>query len=185
VSNIAQDAPHMRHAMDCAWSRRCRNAAFAKAACILGWALSPAALRTVISATISLLTTAAWTSGQAGPPGLYEITSETVMPHLEENLRYAKTRERRCMRDQSVAALFPILQHQSLNGCKLGAGNRSHDGVYYSLICVDGQGTTGAAELHTVADNIHGVLEIQMGGKNMTFSQRIAAMRQGDCDLQL
>jgi hypothetical protein len=104
VSNIAQGLPQMRHAMDCAWSRRCRNAAFTKVACSLGWALSPAALRTVVSATISLLTPAAWTSGQAGPPGLYDINTETLMPHLEDNLRYANTRERRCVRSDGPVA---------------------------------------------------------------------------------
>jgi len=28
-----------------------------------------------------------------------------------------------------------------------------------------------------------GVLEVTMGGKNMTFSQRIEAARQGECEL--
>src|SRR5262245_56877334 len=31
------------------------------------------------------------------PPRLYEVITETVMPHLEENLRYATTREQRCL----------------------------------------------------------------------------------------
>jgi hypothetical protein len=29
---------------------------------------------------------------------------------------------------------------------------------------------------------VAGVLEIKMGGKNMTFAQRIAAVRQGECE---
>jgi hypothetical protein len=137
------------------------------------------------SLAVPLLSAALWTPNQATTDALYEINTEMLMPHLEENLRYAITRGRRCVRSKAVEAFFPILQHQSLNGCKLGAGNRSHDGMYYPLICDGGQETTGAAELHTVADGIHGVLEIQMGGKNMTFSQRVEAMRQGDCDSQL
>jgi hypothetical protein len=43
-------------------------------------------------------------------------------------------------------------------------------------------GTTGTAQLHADADRVKGVLQIKMGGKNMTFSQRIEAKRQGDCD---
>jgi hypothetical protein len=32
------------------------------------------------------------------PPAAYELHTETVMPHLEENLRYADTYEKRCLR---------------------------------------------------------------------------------------
>jgi hypothetical protein len=36
--------------------------------------------------------------------------------------------------------------------------------------------------LHADADRLDGVLQVKMGGKNMTFSQRIEAKRQGDGD---
>ena len=31
------------------------------------------------------------------PPRLYDVTTETAMPHLEENLRYAIVHEKRCL----------------------------------------------------------------------------------------
>src|SRR5687768_1152812 len=124
--------------------------------------------RIVLSLAISLLATAAWTPSEAIPPGIYEISTEMLMPHLEENLRYAKTRERRCIRDHVASDFFSILRHQSLNGCKLAAGNRSGDTMYYPLTCNGGQETTGTAQLSAGADRVDGVLEIQMGGKNMT-----------------
>ncbi len=33
---------------------------------------------------------------------LYEIVTETAMPHLEENLRYATTREQRCLQESEL-----------------------------------------------------------------------------------
>jgi hypothetical protein len=36
--------------------------------------------------------------------------------------------------------------------------------------------------LHADTDRVKGVLQIKMGGKNMTFSQRIEVKHQGDCD---
>jgi hypothetical protein len=69
-----------------------------------------------------------------------------------------------------------------LHGCKLATGNRREDAIYYPLVCDGSNGTTGTAQLHADADRVKGVLQIKMGGKNMTFSQRIEAKRHGDCD---
>jgi hypothetical protein len=137
--------------------------------------------RRALALAMALLLGMTWTTSEAVPLGLYEVTTEMLMPHLEENVRYARTQAYRCIRDQAVSGFFPILRHQSLNGCKLAAGNRSGQITNYSLVCDSGQETTGTAQLNTVAGRIDGVLKIQMGGKNMTFSQRIEAKHQGDC----
>jgi len=119
------------------------------------------------------LAAAAWASGEAPRPGIYDITARTQMPHLEENLRYATVRERRCLQAHDLATLFPILRHPSLKGCKLG--------IDYALTCASPQVATGSARLDTAPGRISGNLEIKMGGKNMTFSEHIDAVRQGDC----
>lgn len=129
----------------------------------------------------SLLCAAAWASDEALAPGTYDITARTLMPHLEENLRYATTRERRCLRPHDLASLFPILRHHSLEGCKLGAETRRGTTILYALTCATPQVATGNARLDTAAGRISGSLEIKMGGKNMTFSERIDAVRRGDC----
>src|ERR1700736_5818881 len=53
------------------------------------------------------------------PARLYEVTTETGMPHLEENLRYTTKTEKLCLAHQSLAAAFPILEHPALKGCRL------------------------------------------------------------------
>ena len=96
------------------------------------------------------------------------------MPNLEENLRYATTREQRCLSVDEFDAWFPILRHPSLEGCHLDEHHR--------LVCANPQVASGTAWLETAGERIAGTLEVKMGGKNMTFFQRIEAVRQRDCD---
>ena len=138
--------------------------------------------RAALSIVTSLLGVAAGAAGEAVQPGVYEITAQTVMPHLEENLRYATTRERRCLRGDPLASVFPVLQHSSLDGCRLGDASRDGDAVRYLLVCDNPQVATGVARLDATPGRIVGTLEVKMGGKNMTFAQRIEATRQGECD---
>jgi uncharacterized protein DUF3617 len=134
-----------------------------------------------------LIFAAACANGYAGEPGfeepgLYEITAQTVMPHLEENLRYAAIREQRCLQPDEPAALFPILRHPSLDGCRLDDERRSGTRVAYRLVCANVETASGSAQLDAAAGRVAGTLEVKMGGKNMTFHQRIEAVRQRDCD---
>jgi hypothetical protein len=139
--------------------------------------------RIALGMVASLLCSAVWASDQGFRPGAYDITAQTVMPHLEESLRYATTRERRCLIGHDLPSVFPILRHQSLEGCKLGDAGRQGDTIRYLLVCRNPQVATGTARLDTGPGRITGVLEIKMGGKNMTFSQRVEAARQGECGL--
>jgi hypothetical protein len=118
---------------------------------------------------------------EAMPPGLYELTTETAMPHLEENLRYAITHEERCLDHQDLASAFPVLTHSALADCRLGAESRVDDLVSYSLLCDGGHGTTGAAQWRLGARQARGTLNVRLGGKNMTFQQHVTAKRLGDC----
>jgi len=130
----------------------------------------------------ALLCTVAWAAGQAAEPGAYDITASTAMPHLEESLRYATTRERRCLQAHELASVFPILQHPSLEGCKLADESRRGDTIQYLLVCASPQAATGAARLDAGPGRVTGILEIKMGGKNMTFAQRVEAVRRGECE---
>lgn len=138
--------------------------------------------RTALSMVACLFCTTACASDQTPQAGSYEIVAETVMPHLEENLRYARIQERRCLRRDELSSIFPVLHHPSFDGCRLGNESRSGGAVRYALVCENTQVATGTARLNTRPDRIVGILEIKMGGKNMTFSQHIEAVRQGACE---
>jgi hypothetical protein len=115
------------------------------------------------------------------PAQLFEVTTETVMPHLEENLRYTTTHETRCLARLPLATAFPILRHPALKGCTLTQETRKETTVAYVLVCSGGHGTTGGAIWHIDDARIHGTLSVRLGGKNMTFSQRVTAHPRGFC----
>ena len=127
-----------------------------------------------------LLGSIAW-AAEVTPPRLYEITTETVMPHLEANLRYADTREERCLAHQELPVEFPILSHPALKGCKLEHESHQDDVDSYLLICEGGYGTTGSATWKAGKPRIRGMLIVKLGGKNMTFYQRVTARPLGEC----
>jgi hypothetical protein len=114
-------------------------------------------------------------------PQLYDLTTETTMPHLEENLRYTTTNQRQCLALSELAAAFPILRHPALEGCKLDRELRQLDSLSYQLVCTGGHGTTGSAVWHLGEHRVRGTLDVKLGGKNMTFSQTITAIPLGKC----
>jgi len=115
------------------------------------------------------------------PPRLYEVTTETSMPHLEENLRYTNTLEKRCLAHQQLSTAFPILSHAALKGCRLDQEHRQHATVSYVLVCAGGNLTTGSATWRVGEHQIRGNLNVTLGGKNMTFYQRVTGRALGDC----
>lgn len=115
------------------------------------------------------------------PARLYNVTVETGMPHLEENLRYAITRSERCLSRKDLASAFPILGHPSLAGCTLREQSSDEETIVYTLICGPSAGTTGTATWRIGKHVIRGTLDVKLGGKNMTFYQRVTGIRVGEC----
>jgi hypothetical protein len=114
-------------------------------------------------------------------PQLYEVTTLTGMPHLDENLRYATVTERRCVDPQELSRLFWMLGDVSLQDCKLVKAAQSATNAEYRLQCSGGHGTSGQARWVLRAEALSGTLDVRLGGKNMTFWQRISARPLGPC----
>jgi hypothetical protein len=135
--------------------------------------------RTLYVLTASVLACSSAQGTEVVPRQLYEITTETSMPHLEENLRYATTRVRHCLEENELWSAFPILHHDALKDCRLVEESRHQRAVSYALICKSR--TTGRATWQLGRDRNTGTLDVKLGGKNMTFYQRITARSLGDC----
>jgi hypothetical protein len=129
----------------------------------------------------SVLLHASAQAAEAMPPRLYDITTETAMPHLEESLRYATTREQRCLQQNELWSAFPVLQHSALKDCTLDEKRRRQGTLSYALICKGGHGTTGQATWQLGRTHSTGTLNVKLGGKNMTFYQRVTATALGEC----
>jgi hypothetical protein len=106
---------------------------------------------------------------------LYEVVTETDMPHLEENLRYAVRREQQCLDRDDLSTAFWMLGHVSLQDCHLLKAAEDADSATYRLRCDGGHGTTGEARWQFESGRMTGTLRVRLGGKNMTFYQRITA----------
>ncbi|QAZ39490.1 hypothetical protein C1M51_08625 [Methylibium sp. Pch-M] len=112
------------------------------------------------------------------PRRLYEVSTETGMPHLEENLRYAVRSEQRCLAADDLSTVFWMLQDVSLQDCTL---DKLSDDAY-RLRCSGGHGTTGDARWQFGTDGaLVGRMNVRLGGKNMTFFQRVTATPVGPC----
>ncbi|WP_218042876.1 DUF3617 domain-containing protein [Steroidobacter gossypii] len=123
-------------------------------------------------------------SDTSGPARLYDVTVATSMPHLEENLRYAVSRTQRCLTREDLAAAFPVLQQPPLAGCKLHEQITDEATIAYVLLCENSSGTTGTATWQIGDRHIRGTLDVTLGGKNMTFSQRLTGRLIGTCPSQ-
>ena len=113
------------------------------------------------------------------PPGLYAVKSQMVMPHLDEMRRIIK-QEQQCVIDDP-ASLFSVLRQGALHGCKLGYPKKTAQSMNYVLVCQTAMVATGHIAVEPQREAFIGTMEIKMGGKNMTFTQRIEATRLGDC----
>ena len=115
------------------------------------------------------------------PAGEYDLTTETVLPHLEEALRYATTRGHQCLRTVDATAMFPLLRHQAFTGCALVPDGEPVDGLHFSLSCANREAASGSAVFAADVSQFSAVLNLKMGGKNMTLSQRLHGPRLGPC----
>jgi hypothetical protein len=122
-----------------------------------------------------------WAEGPV--PRLYEVITETGMPHLEENLRYATRIEHRCMVPRDLATAFWMLRDVSLQDCQLvKVSEEPAVSSLYQLKCSGGHGTTRVARWQFSSSTVSGTLQVRLGGKNMTFYQRITAKPLGKCE---
>ncbi len=103
------------------------------------------------------------------------------MPHLEENLRYATTREEKCLSEDELFVRFPVLHHVALRDCKLDPESRAAQQASFRLDCSGGHGTTGGAVWRLGEHQLRGRLDVKLGGKNMTFYQTVTALPLGAC----
>ena len=115
-------------------------------------------------------------------PRLYDVVITTNMPNLEENLRYTTTRERRCLGRADFTSAFPVLKHPAFKGCVLRDEVREGpDTLLFQLVCAGDSGTAGMASWQVRESGIAGLLSVKMGGKNLTFYQRITGKPLGAC----
>ncbi len=144
--------------------------------------LEPVTMRVLHILASTVLAYSCASAADEIPRRTYEITTETRMPHLEENLRYTDTHEHRCLTQHELWSAFPILHHPALKGCTLHEESREEAARSYALSCELGKDATGRALWSLGSRQYVGTLNVKLGGKNMTFSQRVIAKPLGECE---
>ncbi len=140
-----------------------------------------AAISYLLGATLLCSSSSALGSEEADQAALYNVAVQTSMPHLEENLRYTKTTWTTCLTRSALLVAFPALRENAFNECRLAKQDSSENEASYRLVCPLSSGTTGIAKWRFDASHLAGSLEVKLGGKNMTFHQRVTAKRVGAC----
>ena len=114
----------------------------------------------------------------------YQIAATMIMPHLDE-MRRQVTQQSRCVKDDVPGGLFPVMEQHALRGCRLdypksveNADGRRRE---YVLVCASARVASGTASIDETGQRLVGMLIVKMGGKNMTFSQRVEARRGAAC----
>lgn len=111
----------------------------------------------------------------------YRLRTETSMPNLEENLRYATLNEERCVDPADLADQFWMTRDSALTDCRLVKTRQDPTAAHYRLTCRGKHGAEGSARWTFDGDRLIGVLDLRLGGKNMTVTQRITGERIGNC----
>jgi hypothetical protein len=114
-------------------------------------------------------------------PGSYSVASQIVMPHLDAMRREVET-SRRCLSGATPRELFSVFDQPALRGCDFAYPRATAQGVEYVLRCQSALVATGTLSLQRAGPDTVGLAAIKMGGKNMTFTQRVVARRLGACD---
>lgn len=110
----------------------------------------------------------------------YQIAATMVMPHLDE-MRRQVSQHTRCVADDAPGGLFPVLDQHALRGCRLDYPKVTGARREYVLVCASARVASGTATIDDAQESLVGVLAVKMGGKNMTFSQRVEARRGEAC----
>ena len=114
------------------------------------------------------------------PAHRYAVAAQMVMPHLDE-MRRNVVHHTRCVADDAPDGLFPVLDQHALRGCRLAYPKQSGAREDYVLLCASAMVASGTATIERHDDKLVGTLAVKMGGKNMTFSQRVEAQRGEVC----
>jgi hypothetical protein len=75
-------------------------------------------------------------AADAGPRRLYEVTTATSMPHLDESLRYATRTQARCIDIRDLSDEFWMLREVSLQDCRLLKVSESAEAAGATCWCV-------------------------------------------------
>ena len=115
-------------------------------------------------------------------PGLYEVTISLELPNVVAT-GVGPSTVRRCITrdDVHTGAAFGVLGQNPIQACPLKDYSISGNQASYRIECAGPNAPHAAGVFDIAATAYRGVITMNMGGKNMTMSERQRGRRIGPC----
>ncbi|MBY8977601.1 hypothetical protein KHP62_17445 [Rhodobacteraceae bacterium NNCM2] len=110
-------------------------------------------------------------------PGLYRVSTRVEIPHVDTS-DYDFSRDI-CLRDGDFSALGP-LGPGPMGQCPRRVTDQG-DQLEVSVVCPGGNTGFALAQYWPAPGGFRGVVNLNMGGKNMTLVERQRGRRIGEC----
>jgi hypothetical protein len=115
------------------------------------------------------------------PNGLYEITVTQELPNVAKAGEPVKAQA--CLTKKIIASgeAFHVRSENPLRECPLSDLRLNDDELLFRVICPQPNAPRAKAKFVNTKTGYDGAISIDMGGKNMTMTERHHAKRIGDC----
>lgn len=113
--------------------------------------------------------------------GLYEIIARVELPNVPPVA--APIKATRCLTGGALrtGAAFGVLSRNPLGSCARSDVNVSRGAATFRITCPGPNAPWADARFEVTPAGFKGVIHMNMGGKNMTMTERQSARRIGDC----
>lgn len=115
------------------------------------------------------------------PPGLYEITVTQELPNVAKAGEPVKLQA--CLTNQLIGsgAAFHVRTDNPLRQCPISDLRVNDDELFFRVNCPQPNAPKAKAKFINTKTGYDGAISIDMGGKNMTVTERHRAQRIGEC----
>jgi uncharacterized protein DUF3617 len=139
-------------------------------------------MRVLAIALTWLMCAAATAQEPALQPGLYEISFTLELPNVVTT-GIGPTMLHRCISDADVrsGSAFAVLGENPIRACPLQDYSIAGGKAVYRIVCPGANAPFANAVFDLSRNAYRGVISMNMGGKNMTMSERQRGKRLGAC----
>jgi len=114
-------------------------------------------------------------------PGFYEVTVTLEMPNVVTGIGPGTVHRCVTAADLSTGNAFGVLGENPIRSCPISDYSISANRALYRITCPGPNAPSAVGAFDLAATSYRGVITMNMGGKNMTMSERQRGRRIGAC----
>jgi hypothetical protein len=112
-------------------------------------------------------------------PGEYEVQMRLELPHIED-MGVSKISSI-CVTGAATHGLAVLSDNNPLARCPASNVHQDGDTLTFDLVCEGNNQAIAWAKFRLAGDHFNGAIDMKMGGKNMTMTERQSGRRVGAC----